>query len=118
MCNIVNDFIKAISYGEKDKALTTVTFAREGNISMKTFASLILEKVRIALLIKNAPSLAEKLKEQVSEDDWKVLEAVSKDDKSKLNSGVLQELLIAYDATGRAYIESLPIEMAVIAICK
>ncbi len=30
---------------------------------------------------------------------------------------VLVELLKAYDAIGRAYIESLPLEMAVIAIC-
>jgi hypothetical protein len=88
---------------------------------MKTFTSLILEKVRLILLLKNAPNLAKTLKEQVSEDDWKQLEVLATEKlegKVGINSAVLLELLKAYDATGRAYIESLPLEMAVIDVVK
>lgn len=115
--SLVNDFISAISHNEKEKALSVISLAREENISMKTFTSLILEKVRIILILKNAPNLAKVLKEQVSEDDWTILENIAKDEKSKINSGVLLELLKAYDATGKAYIESLPLEMATVAVC-
>lgn len=114
---LVNDFIEAIAHGEKERALSIILLAREGNISIKTFISLILEKVRIILLVKNAPGLAKTLKEQVSEDDWKIIETISKYEKSKINSAMLLELLKAYDATGRAYIESLPLELGVVAIC-
>jgi DNA polymerase-3 subunit gamma/tau len=122
--SLVNNFITAIAQIEenqaknKEKAISIILETKENNISIKTFISLILEKVRIILLLKNAPTLAKVLKEQVSEDDWKVLEAIAKDEKNKINSGVLVELLKAYDATGRAYIESLPLEMGVVEICK
>jgi DNA polymerase-3 subunit gamma/tau len=115
--SLVNDFIISLAHSEKEKALSVISQAREDNITMKTFASLILEKVRLILLLKNAPALAKTLQEQVSEDDWKVLEvlAIEKiEGKASINSAVLLELLKAYDATGRAYIESLPLEMAVI----
>jgi hypothetical protein len=35
-----------------------------------------------------------------------------------MTSPVLLELLKAYDATGKAYIETLPLEMAVVGVCK
>ncbi len=115
---LVNDFIIALTHGEKEKALTAISSAREGNISMKTFVSLILEKVRIILLLKNAPALAQTLQEHVSEDDWEILSSLAQKKDIKINSALLLELLKAYDATGKAYIESLPLEMAVIEICK
>lgn len=114
--SLVNDFINAISKNEKEKALGAISSAREGNISMKTFIALILEKVRIILLIKNAPALAKTLEEQVSEDDWKLLKNLAEEKNMKITSATLLELLKSYDATGKAYIETLPLEMGVIAI--
>jgi DNA polymerase-3 subunit gamma/tau len=113
--SLVNDFISALSKKEKEKALTTLTKVSEGGISMKTFAALVLEKVRIILLLKNASGMADELKEHVSEDDWKMVDALSKE--PNMTSGLLLELIKAYDATGRSYIEALPLELAVIAFC-
>ncbi len=115
----VNDFLTAIANGEKEKALETISKARESNISMKTFITLILEKVRIILLLRNISNKnsIDKLKEEVSEDDFKIIENLSKDTKNKINSNTLLELLKAYDASGKSYIESLPLEMAVIVVC-
>ncbi len=42
------------------------------------------------------------------------VEKVAKE--GNINSAMLLELLKAYDATGKSYIESLPLELAVIAI--
>ena len=82
---------------------------------MKTFAALVLEKVRIILLLKNAPGMAKELQEHVSEDDWKMVEALSKE--PQMTSGLLLELVKAYDATGRSYVEALPLELATISLC-
>ncbi len=116
---LVNDFISALANGEKEKALSVVSQVKEDNISIKTFIALVLEKVRIILLLKNISiqKNIDKLKEQVSEDDWKVIETLVKNEKSKINSVLLLELLKAYEATGKAYIESLPLEMVVVEIC-
>lgn len=114
--SLVNDFISALAHGEKEKALGLIGKVQEGNISMKTFIALVLEKVRIVLLLKNS-SNENDLQQHVSEDDWKVLSALAKEEKTLVNSKMLVELLKSYDATGKAYIESLPLELAVIALC-
>ena len=114
--SLVNDFISSLAHGEKEKALDLISKVQEGNISMKTFVALVLEKVRIVLLLKNS-SNENDLQQHVSEDDWKVLTMLAKEEKSAVNSKMLIELLKSYDATGKAYIESLPLELAVIALC-
>ena len=114
---LVNDFIHALAHKEKEKALGVIAKVSEGNISIKTFISLVLEKIRIILLSKNAPSLSKELQEHVSEDDWKVLDLLTKEKDTHINSFVLLELIKAHDAIGRAYIETLPLELAVIEVC-
>lgn len=116
---LVNDFILALSVRDKEKALSIISSAKEGNVATKTFISLILEKMRMVLLLKNSPSLSKNLQEHVSSDDWKILEKIANEtQKGGVNSSMLLSLLNAYDATDRAYIDSLPLELAVIDICK
>ena len=111
--SLVNDFISALAYGKKSEALKLILNVVEANISIKTFIALVLEKARIILILKNS-SVDNAIKESVSEDDWKIIEALAKDEKSKINSGLLRDLLKAYDTTGQAYISSLPLELAVV----
>jgi DNA polymerase III subunit gamma/tau len=113
--SLVNDFITALVKKEKEKALTTLSKVNEAGISMKTFAALILEKTRIVLLLKCAPGMAKDLQDHVSEDDWKMVEALSKE--PGMTSNLLLELIKAYDATGRSYVEVLPLELATISLC-
>jgi DNA polymerase-3 subunit gamma/tau len=113
--SLVNDFISALVKKEKEKALSTLTKVSEGGIAMKTFAALVLEKVRIVLLLKNAPGMVKELQEHVSEDDWKVIDALSKE--QGMTSNFLLELIKAYDSIGRSYIDVLPLELAVISLC-
>ncbi len=111
---LVNDFISSIIKEEKEKAISTILLTKENNISIKLFIALVLEKLRIALIIKNAPSIADQFKGDISEEDMTVLTDLAKLKDSKLNSALLLELLKVYDMTGRAYIESLPLEMMVV----
>lgn len=115
--SLVNDFITAIAYEDKDKALSVISLVKEANISFKTFIALLLEKMRIILILKNTAKGKEgDLKQHVSEDDWKVIEKIANDEKAKVGSGTLRELLKAYDATSLAYIESLPLELSTVDI--
>ena len=115
---LVNNFISALAYSDKDKAFSVVLKVKEMNISFKTFISLVLEKIRIVLILKNVNSTSsvESLKQSVSEDDWIFLEKISKDEKSKVGSSMLKELLKAYDMTSYSYIETLPLELAIVDI--
>lgn len=112
---LVTDFISALASKDKEKALKLLGKVSEGGIAMKTFAALVLEKVRLVLLLKNAPTLAKELQENVSEEDWKVIEKLAQE--GTLTPPMLVELLKAYDSIGRSYIEALPMELAVIGIC-
>lgn len=89
----VDHFLEALANKERDKAFSTISKVVENNISIKTFLALVLEKARL-MLLENSPNK-----------------------EKKINSKVLLELIKAYDATGRSYIESLPLELAVIDIC-
>ena len=114
---LVNDFISALIKGEKENALKIILKTHENNISIKIFIALVLEKLRLILLIKNSASLAKELKSQISEDDIKIVDELINLKDSKLNSATLLVLLKAYDFTGKSYIESLPLELAVMDIC-
>lgn len=113
--SLVNDFILALAHGNKSDALGVIAKVVSANISVKTFITLVLEKLRIILVLKNTNEKGI-VDQDISEDDSKLLQDIAKDEKSKINSALLREILKAYDATSGAYIESLPLELAVIDI--
>ncbi len=115
--NLVNDFISALAHKEKEKAFKTIMKVREANISIKVFVSLVLEKMRVILILKNVPSLSKEFEKHFGEDDFKILESLSQEKETNITSIALRELLKAYDASGKSAIESLPLELAVIEIC-
>ncbi len=113
---LVLSYIMALSAKDKEKALTILTKTREYSLAMKTFTALVVERVRIVLILKNAPSLSQEFESQMSEDEWKELRTLIEKD-TNLNSKTLLELMKAYDGISRSYIESLPLELATITIC-
>lgn len=116
--SLVNGYVAAIAQGKGDEALSMISKVKEENIAIKTFLALVLEKMRIVLILKNSAkgANANDLQQHVSEDDWKVIESLAREEKNKVDSGMLRELLKAYDATSNAYIESLPLELATVDI--
>jgi hypothetical protein len=81
--------------------------------------ALILEKARTILLLKISKTATEaEIKNLFSAEDVVLLEtlATSHAPANHLNAAALAALLVAYDETGRAYIPTLPLELAVISI--
>ena len=113
---IVNDIVTGLAEGDLDKSVQAVNSAIEGNIDMKVFLKMILHKVRSVMLLKYAKDMESVIKEQFGVEDFELLKKLSAQEKSKVNSNTLTELLLAYDATGRSYIPQLPLELALIKI--
>lgn len=115
---LVNNIISAIAKEELEKSLKTVNSAIEGNVDMKVFLKMILHKVRSVMLLKYAKDMEGIIKEQFSEEDFELLKTFSKEEKNKINSKTLNELLLAYNAIDYSYIPQLPLELALIKILK
>jgi hypothetical protein len=82
---------------------------------MITFAMLILEKMRFILLLEHSASSKESITERVSPDDLEFIELQAA--KRTLTTAMLVSMLEATDRIGRARIEQLPLEMAVVEVC-
>ncbi len=112
---LVNSFIDAILSKDMDVALKTLGDASKSGISMNVFGTLVLEKMRFILLVQNSISSKADVKERVSPDDFEFIE--NKATAKKLTTAVLLIILEAVEATMRARIESLPLELAVVKVC-
>lgn len=112
---LVNSFVGALIAKQADQALKIIDSAIKSGISMQTFSSLALEKLRFIMLVQSSPASVSSVKERVSPDDWKFIE--SEADKKGLKVEMLDAMLKAAGEIGRAQIDSLPLEMAVVKVC-
>jgi DNA polymerase-3 subunit gamma/tau len=112
---LVNDFIENILAKNADAALAVLGQAEKAGISMEIFITLVLEKVRFILLVQHSPASKDMVKNKVSPDDWTFIEAQA--GKKLLMPAMLVALLEVADGIGRAKIETLPLELAVVKIC-
>ncbi len=112
---LVNSFVESLLSKNADNALKALGKAENEGISMNTFITLVLEKARFIMLLQHSQSAAESVKERVSPDDFEFIS--SRAQKKALTPSMLAILLEAAEATGRARIEQLPLEMAVVKIC-
>jgi DNA polymerase-3 subunit gamma/tau len=119
---LVNSFIASLIAKDADSALRSLGEAEKSGISMNTFITIILEKARFILLVQHSPASKADVEERVSPDDWEFIAAQA--GKRSASSGqtgltpvMLASLLEAAEATSRARIESLPLELAVVKIC-
>jgi len=137
--SLVNDFLIGLSKGDPAPALTAISQADSAGIDMKVFLTLVLEKARFILLLKNSgntnmaensvgssnpTATAKDIEQRLSADDFKLVQTLAREateaqatnTNKVFTSATLVELLHAYDEVGRAHIPSLPIELAVIRI--
>jgi DNA polymerase-3 subunit gamma/tau len=114
---LVNDCVKGIAVRDAELALTAVSKAAEEGISMNLFSELLLERLRAILLVRSAPTLAKEIESSSSEDDWKLVKELSSNPDA-INSETLLTFIRAANMIGRTSIESLPLELAVIDVCK
>ena len=112
---LVNSFIEQLLAKNEDKALATLAEAEQASLSMNTFMTLILEKARFILLVQHSKSSEASVKDRVSPDDFEFISMQA--GKKLLTPQILMALLEAADATPRAQIEALPLELAMVKIC-
>lgn len=113
--SLVNSFVEALLAKNADAALVAVSSAEKAGISMNTFITLILEKMRFILLVGNSAGAGAVVKERVSPDDYEFIAAQAA--KKSLTPAMLVVVLEAAEALGRSRIEELPLELAVVKIC-
>lgn len=115
---VINELLSAISAGGLERALMAVRTVSEQNIDPRVFLKLLLRKFRFVLLLRNASRLSERIKTEVSSEDFSLLSKLSVEQNSRLNESALLILLEAYENTGRSHMPELPLELALMKLQK
>ncbi len=114
---LVNDFLSAIAKKNLEKGITAVKKASEANLDIKLYFKLIIQKFRMAIILRYAPKLKDEMVGDLSETDLEFLKNLIKEDKKgMLRSGALAVLLEAYQNMDNAFITELPLELALVRI--
>lgn len=114
---LVNDFISAIAKKDLEKGIATVRIASEANLDMKLYFKLIIQKFRMAIILRYAPKLKAEMAGDLSDVDIEFLQSLVKEDKDgMLRSGALATLLEAYQNMDNTFITELPLELALVKI--
>ena len=114
---LVNDFISAIAKKNLENGIMTVRKATTENLDMKLYSKLIIEKFRMAVILKYAPKLEKEMAGDLGEEDLKFLKGlVSADKEGLLRSKALSILLESYSDIDRAFVSELPLELALVKI--
>lgn len=112
---LVNSFIEALINKDMNKAVGSLADTEKAGISMNTFATLVLEKMRFILLLQNTASSKSAIADKISPDDMLFIETQA--GKKALTPIMLSTILGATEDISRARIEQLPFELAVMRIC-
>lgn len=110
---LVERVMSGLSSGASNEALSAVSEAVASNSDMGVFLMILIERVRILLMLRYAPSVGALLIEDLTDTDQKFLTELAKDSKSKINSEVLRKLIIAGIETTRSPLPQLPLELAI-----
>ncbi|HEY4514088.1 MAG TPA: DNA polymerase III subunit gamma/tau [Candidatus Paceibacterota bacterium] len=113
---MVRALLTAIAKKDSAAALKAIRQAVEENIDPRILTKLLIHRMRVVLLIRFAPDLAETLSKELSESDVVLAKELSKN--SGVNSDTLRALLDAYSQMAYAAIPHLPLELAVIDLSK
>ncbi len=125
---LINNFISAIASKNLENGIITVQKAALENLDMKLYLKLIIQKFRMALILKYAPGLETEMTGDLGEEDLDFLKNLVKEDiadkktgketnkAGMFNSLTLSVLLEAYQNIDHAFISELPLELALIKI--
>ena len=113
---LVNNFISAIVSKNLEDGILAVKEAAGLNLDMKLYSKLIIEKFRMAVILKYVPKLEKELAGDLGEEDLVFLKGLVKDNPEMFHSSTLAILLEAYSDIDRAFISELPLELALVNI--
>ena len=122
---LVNDFISAIAEKNLEKGIGAVRIASESNLDMRLYFKLIIQKFRMAIILRYASKLKDSpstglrvnMAGDLSEADLEFLQGLVKADTAgMIRSPALAILLEAYQDIENAFIAELPLELALVKI--
>src|SRR3989344_5999807 len=112
---VVREILSALAKKDAASALKGVRSAIDANVDPRILAKLLIHRMRVVLLMRFAPDLADALAVELTEADLALAKTVSKE--PGVNADTLRALLDAYGGMAYAAVPHLPLELAVIDIC-
>jgi len=112
---LVRRIVEALANKDAAAALSVIRKTTEENMDARVLAKLLIYRMRVVLLARFAPDLAEELSEELTEADTELVRTLSKN--TAVNSDMLRTLLEAHSQMAYAALPHLPLELAVIDIC-
>ena len=111
--SLVAALVKALSEGKAGEALAAIRAAADGGVDMILYLSLVLDYVRAVLLVRHAPELHTKLKEELGTDEYGEVEVLANAANSKVTHLTLKTFLDAASRIRYAPVPALPLELAI-----
>lgn len=112
---LIRQLLSAIARKDPSTALGVMQQAISGNMDARVLARLLVHRLRVVLLLRYAPDLAESFSRELTETDLKLAQELSKE--AGVNSDTLRALLEAHSTMAYAAVPHLPLEVAIIDIC-
>lgn len=112
---LVRQLLSALAKKDAAAALSVMSTAVSENMDARTLAKLLIHRMRVVLLMRYAPDIAESLGSELSATDFSLAQELSKE--QHVNSDMLRALLEAYSRMAYAVVPHVPLELAIIDLC-
>jgi len=110
---LVNDFLRALVDEDTKKLFQIIAEAQTHTLDMDLFIKILIKNLRQALLLRYAPDMKKEIQEDIGEDIDFFMELL-KEKKGIVASKTLEVLIEAQERQEKAFIPTLPLELAVI----
>lgn len=114
--DVVRTILKAISEKDAGTALSAISIAMKDNIDARVLTKLLIHRLRVVLLLRFAPNLADTFLKELTEGDLELMKELAKN--PGVTSDVLRQLLEAHSIIAYAAVPHLPLEMAIMDIAQ
>lgn len=111
---LVRQLLASVAQSDTEAALAVMLQVVESNLDARTLAKLIIHRLRVILLMRYAPAIADEIGKELTEVDLAVAKSLSQ--KATVNSDMLRAFLDAYSRMAYAAVPHLPLELAIIDI--
>lgn len=113
---LMRTLLRAIADKDGTEALSCIQKAVDDNLDMRMLAKLLIHRMRVVLLLRYAPDVAESLSKELTDVDLALAKEISKN--PGVTSDTLRALLEAYSTMAYAAVSHLPLELALIDVCE
>lgn len=109
---IVRKLLEALAKKDANAGLKAVRTAVAENMDARVLAKLLIHRMRVVLLMRYAPDIAESFAKELTDADLALAKTLLKE--AGVNSETLRALLGAYSQMAYAAVPHLPLELAIV----